>query len=111
MRRQAEDVGTNLPSMTNIDDLPETVAVPVRLLRKLVEDEPGDYAVREAKALLPRRRIVAVEDDGSNLSSVYLATLPDLLTLLDSVLDDEVISPGLRASIRHAFCAALEVTE
>jgi hypothetical protein len=71
-----------------MSDNAATVEVPVRLLRKLVEDEPGAFALGEARGLLPRRRIVAVEDDGTNIIGEYLATLPDLLTLLDGVIED-----------------------
>lgn len=101
--------------MTNQE---ETVAVPVELLKDWSSRMSGfDHGMAdEMRAVLPKPkpRFVAVDlrkwNSGEPLGPGGINELPELLTLLDSILADEVMSPELRASIRYAFCAALGVT-
>lgn len=104
------------------DQTPETVAVPVELLRRVLNpsQEPSD-ALWQLEQLLPKPkpRLVAVNlDDYANDEKVAVYEMnhwPDLLTLLDAVADgladrgwlSELGVQNLRADIR----AALGVSE
>lgn len=104
--------------MTNREDLPETVAVPVELLKRVQGDGVTSPATNELLALIPKPkpRLVAVTSEqwyGDSLTDTEFASLPDLLTLLDDAI---AIYPGdvhiaHREGLKLAIRAALGVDQ
>jgi hypothetical protein len=82
----------------------KTVAVPVELLRRVVHSVPGDLdglrndlLALDALIPKPKPRLVAVDqsyfeqivdNDGWRAANEWLSAQPDLLTVLDGVIDE-----------------------
>lgn len=119
MRRQSADVATNLPGMTNREELLQTVAVPVDHLRQIadtLEAFGSDEALALARSYIPKPkpRLVAVtpEQWASSMTNSDFDAQPDLLTLLDEAVESAWLDPKsdmllIQARIR----TALGVTE